>query len=94
MNESIAKIYKNLGPFNFFLQKAENEELADTKTMIKNFEKRKTGTLFRGEINSQSEKPDGKGFKIFQNGSMYEGYFQDGKTHGIGRGISSKGDTY
>jgi hypothetical protein len=39
----------------------------------------------------------GKGIKVFQSSkgaSLYEGYFVDGCCHGIGRGITSKGELY
>lgn len=32
--------------------------------------------------------PNGKGFKIFDDGSVYEGYFMNGKYHGYGRLIT------
>lgn len=92
-NVEIARIYKQLGPFDFYLEKIE-EDLAEQKAMIAKFDKRKTGTLFRGEINTISGKPDGRGIKIFSNGSLYEGYFADGHCHGFGRGVTSRGEVY
>lgn len=71
-----------------------DEESADTKTMVSKFDTRKTGTMFRGEISSISGKPDGKGIKIFPNGSIFEGFFADGHTHGLGRGVSSRGEVF
>jgi hypothetical protein len=58
------------------------------------FDKRKSGTQFRGEINQATGKADGKGIKIFANGSIYEGYFSEGQTHGFGRGVTSKGEVF
>lgn len=62
--------------------------------MVDRFDTRKSGNMYRGEIGSQSGRPDGIGFKVFPNGSVYEGHFSDGHTNGFGRGISSKGEVY
>lgn len=62
-----------------------------------NWIKRKSGAMFRGEIIAGSRRPEGKGIKIFKSHigtSLYEGYFSDGRCHGIGRGITSKGELY
>jgi hypothetical protein len=75
------------------MEKVE-EDLAETKTLVNKFDKRKSGTQFRGEISSITGKPDGKGIKIFPNGSIYEGYFADGHTNGFGRGVTSRGEVY
>jgi len=45
-------------------------------------------------VNQASGKPEGKGIKIYPNGSVYEGYFADGHTHGSGRGVTSRGDVF
>ena len=62
--------------------------------MMEKFDKRKSGAVFKGEISQASLKPEGKGIKIFPNGSIYEGYFSEGHTHGIGRGVTSRGEVY
>ena len=49
MNEQISKIYKQLGPFDFYSQKIDEDSL-DVKTMVDKFDKRKSGANFRGEI--------------------------------------------
>lgn len=73
-----------LGPFNFKATFEEEEdedganENADEKTMSMNFDKRKSGAEYRGEYSSQTDKPDGRGFKVFPNGSIYEGFFEQG----------------
>jgi len=50
--------------------------------------------MFRGEKSSETNRPDGKGFKQFANGSIYEGWFNDGQTNGFGRGITPDGEIY
>ena len=54
---------------------------------------RKSGAQYRGEVRAINKRPDGKGIKVFKN-SLYEGYFSEGRCHGLGRGISSKGEIY
>ena len=70
---------------SFFMEK---------RFMQDEFQERKSGARYRGEVHSESYRPDGKGFKVFQGKSLYEGYFSDGMCHGVGRGITSKGDMY
>ena len=55
---------------------------------------RRSGAMYRGEVSTDTLRPDGKGFKVFEAKSIYEGYYQDGMCHGIGRGITAKGDVY
>ena len=44
------------------------------------------GTKYEGECNEQG-LPHGRGINISQNGNLYEGYFSNGKSNGIGRVI-------
>eukprot|EP00347_Sterkiella_histriomuscorum_P012972 403366506 len=92
-NPDISKVYKQLGPFDYYTEKID-EETAETKTLVGKFDTRKSGTQFRGEISSITGKPDGKGIKVFPNGSIYEGFFADGHCHGLGRGITSRGEVF
>ena len=75
------------------MEKVE-EDLADVKTMSMKFDKRKSGTQFRGEVSTITGKSDGKGIKIFPNGSIYEGFFAEGHTNGFGRGVTSRGEVF
>ena len=54
----------------------DDESSVIEKTMSMNFDKRRSGAMYRGEYSSQTDKPDGRGFKIFPNGSVYEGFFE------------------
>lgn len=58
------------------------------------FDSRKSGAIYRGQINLESTKADGIGIKIFPNCSIFEGQFCDGKINGFGRGITSRGELY
>ena len=46
---------------------------------------------YEGEWNAQNLR-DGRGIQIWPNGSIYEGYWRNGKTHGKGRLIHADGD--
>ena len=50
--------------------------------------------MYRGQINEQSNKPDGFGFKVYPNNSIFEGFFAEGQINGWGRGITPKGEVY
>ena len=58
------------------------------------FEYRRSGAQFRGQISDRSMKPDGIGFKTYPNEAMFEGFFEEGQIHGYGRGITSRGEVY
>ena len=77
-----------------FNEEEEEESSVIEKTMSMTFDKRKSGAQYRGEYSSQTDKPDGRGFKVFPNGSIYEGFFEQGQTHGKGRGVTSRGEVY
>ena len=66
----------------------------DNHIFQEDFVKRRSGAEYRGEILEENYRPDGKGFKIFDGKSLYEGFFSNGMCHGIGRGINSKGEVY
>lgn len=104
-NMRIAEIYNQLGPFNYSAYKEEKEGDEDDdrsqgsqenneRVPQYDFIKRKSGAMYRGEVLQHNNRPDGKGFKVFDGQSLYEGFFVDGKCHGYGRGISSKGEVY
>ena len=68
------EIYRKLGPFDHYMfLSEEDEENEDSRTLRLDFEFRKSGTMFRGQTNSSTCKPDGYGFKVFPNGGVFEG---------------------
>jgi len=90
----IKEIYKSMGPYDHFAHKdLEDNEQESDRRLQKEFCQRKSGAQFRGQMNSR-DKPDGNGFKVFPNNSVYEGFFEDGMVHGQGRGITSRGEVY
>lgn len=50
--------------------------------------------MYKGQIEQAKSRPDGRGIKIYNQNALYEGYWVDGKAHGFGRGINSKGEVY
>jgi hypothetical protein len=96
------KIYKMLGPFDFYQEPSNKLDQTtgggtdenDSKSMQDRFDMRRSGAMFRGEISQNTGKPEGRGIKIFPNGSVFEGNFQDGHTHGYGRGVTSRGEVF
>ena len=62
--------------------------------MNERFDKRRSGAIYRGEVSQLTVKPEGKGIKIDPNGSVFEGFFTEGQIHGLGRGVTSRGEVY
>ena len=87
-------IYRVLGPFDHFEHHDADDDLDTQRTMKKDFEVRRSGAQYRGQVSSENDKPDGIGFKIYPNGSMFEGFFEEGQINGYGRGITSRGEVY
>lgn len=48
---------------------------------------------YEGEWNSEGEK-HGRGVQIWDNGTIYEGYWYHDKPHGRGRIVHHNGDVY
>ena len=79
-NPTIAKIYQDLGPFNYHVfnkfeipdfwlaneKRDEAKKLADEREMLEEYVQRKSGAQYRGETLWSTQKPDGRGIKIFQ----------------------------
>ena len=98
MNEirdrTVKDIYNVLGPFDHHAHCAADDELDSQRTMKDDFEGRRSGARYRGQVSSQSLKPDGIGFKVYPNNAMFEGFFEEGMINGYGRGITSRGEVY
>jgi|TARA_B110000285_G_C15022603_1_gene562397 hypothetical protein len=103
-NEHIKHIYELLGPFDYSKWKDEalenqsaklsDDDDEERRMPQEDFEKRRSGASYRGDVLSVNRRPDGKGFKVFGGNSLYEGTFHEGACHGIGRGITSRGEVY
>ena len=49
---------------------------------------------YQGEWLADSDVRDGRGFQIWPDGSLYEGYWSENKANGKGRLIHADGDVY
>jgi len=58
------------------------------------FDTRKSGAMYKGQLSSATQKSDGMGFKVYPNNSIFEGNFEDGQINGLGRGITARGEVY
>ena len=52
------------------------------------------GSMYEGEWDKKKNQIDGKGVKIFKDGSRYDGNFVGGLHHGYGRMVYPEGDCY
>ena len=93
-DEHIKNIYRTLGPFDHFEHHEVDDEMDTQRTLRLDWDYRKSGAQYRGQSDMDSGKPDGIGFKIYPNNSMFEGYFDGGQINGVGRGITSRGEVY
>lgn len=72
-----------------------SDDMGDDRRVFQDdWEQRRSGAIYRGEIVETNKRPDGKGIKVHGKKSLYEGYWSDGKCHGYGRGINSAGEVY
>ena len=108
-NDKIAEIYSLLGPLDYsqYTEPKEDDSprydaraggsddsFEEKRVPVTDFEKRRSGAIYRGNVLTTNNRPDGPGIKIFNGNSLFEGFFSDGRTHGYGRAITSKGEVY
>ena len=93
-DERVKDIYRTLGPFDHWEHFNPDDDMGEERSMTLEFEKRKSGAAYRGQVHVDTLRPDGFGIKIYPNSSVFEGRFSDGKVHGWGRGITSRGEIY
>ena len=93
-DKTVKDIYRTLGPFDHYAHVDVDDDM-DTQRFFKmDFEQRRSGAMFRGQYNIDSMKPDGFGLKVYANNAMFEGFFEEGRINGFGRGITSRGEVY
>lgn len=89
-SEAIKSIRTRLGDFIFSCQDSTQSALPVQKRgpiMVDN------GSIYTGEWNTLNQK-HGKGSQVWKDGSLYEGFWVNGKANGRGRLIHSNGDVY
>lgn len=75
----IKDIYRQLGPYDHFEHRDPEETEMDAQRGLRlDFDERKSGAKYRGQINEQTCRPDGYGFKVYPNNALFEGYFAEG----------------
>jgi len=78
-HDAIKDVYRKLGPFDHFEHmSADDIEDDASRAMRLEFDVRKSGALFRGQVNDLTQRPDGIGFKVYPNGSVFGGFFVEG----------------
>jgi len=90
----VQDIYKVLGPFDHFLHHEADDDMDTQRQLKMDFDPRKSGAQFRGQISMETLKPDGMGFKVYPSNALFEGYLEEGQINGFGRAISSRGEVY
>ena len=93
-DKTVRDIYKVLGPFDHYAHHEADDDLDSQRQEKHEFEQRRSGCQYRGQVNMESFKPDGMGFKVYPNNSIFEGFFEEGQINGYGRGITSRGEVY
>ena len=77
-DKAIKDIYRLLGPFDHYEHHDADDELDTQRSLSTDFIFRKSGARYRGQVHLESTKPDGIGFKIYANNSIFEGFFSEG----------------
>ena len=77
-DEAIKNLYKTLGPFDHYEHHSIDDDMDVSRALRLDWEYRKSGAQFRGQSDMETGKPDGMGFKLYPNNSMFEGFFVSG----------------
>jgi len=93
-DKTIRDIYKVLGPFDHYAHHEADDDLDTQRVLKTEFESRRSGAMFRGQLSADTFKPDGIGFKVYPNNAIFGGFFEEGQINGYGRGITSRGEVY
>ena len=84
----VKMIQSSLKPFNFDIYAPPPKTRVTKQNLILD-----NGVEYEGEWNEDGEK-DGKGVQVWVDGTLYEGYWLNGKANGKGRMIHADGDVY
>jgi len=89
----VMRIREESGPFNY------EGECPDESGNAQQREKRPLTNIdneakYQGEWLSNTDTRDGRGFQIWPDGSLYEGFWSNNKANGRGRLIHADGDVY
>ena len=89
-NPKVLEIKDRLGSFNYEPSPADDGVKRKKRALIT----LENGARYEGEWNELTNKRDGRGYQIWADGSLYEGYWKNDKANGRGRLIHADGDVY
>mmetsp|Transcript_22718 Transcript_22718/g.21896 ORF Transcript_22718/g.21896 Transcript_22718/m.21896 type:complete len:119 (+) Transcript_22718:281-637(+) len=89
-NPKVQAIKEELGEFEYDTTPM-NDGVRRKKRQLITLE---NGARYEGEWNEETNKRDGRGYQIWADGSLYEGYWKNDKANGRGRLIHADGDVY
>ncbi|CDW87367.1 morn repeat protein [Stylonychia lemnae] len=88
-NPIVHDLKKTLPAFVYDETQLKDDIEREFKKIVKDDE-----SMYDGQVNSSTGLRDGRGTQTWVDGSYYEGYWKNGKSHGRGRLIHSVGDVY
>ena len=87
-NEKVREVYEALGPFNA-------PPTRDSATLVdKEAYRLRNGSKYWGQWSQNLKTRTGLGMFVWLDGSLYEGQWRNGRSHGVGRLIHVNGDVY
>jgi hypothetical protein len=89
-NPKVLEIKDRLGAFNYEPTPKDDGVKRKKRALIT----LENGARYEGEWNESTNKRDGRGYQIWADGSLYEGYWKNDKANGKGRLIHADGDVY
>ena len=84
LSPDAAKIRKQLGPYGF----------KEGRPMFRSMQTISPGVSYIGDMGIGDKRPSGRGLLVTADGSISEGYWQNGMLHGKARQIHANGDWY
>lgn len=85
----VKKRILELGKFSFSGGRSGKTKVEELEMKLLNETAR-----YKGEWSIDSKQRYGKGIQVWADGSVYQGYWKEGKAHGKGRLIHADGDVY
>lgn len=90
----VMRIRDESGPFNYELGPYIDEYADGQRREKRDLTNIENETKYQGEWLIGTEIRDGRGFQIWPDGSLYEGFWRNNKANGRGRLIHADGDVY
>ena len=90
----VMKIRESLPNFDYDEYQPPKEDKKFVKLVQKEKVMLEDGHEYEGQWNTKTNMKHGKGYQIWYDGSIYEGYWKFDKAYGRGRLIHADGDIY